>query len=70
MLNTKSLIKSKKIISVQSDKEFEERNIDENMKIEQTAFSHEIEHLIIGAFLGFIDNSHHDLMKRANLGMT
>jgi len=33
MLNTKSLIKRKKIISVQSDKEFEERNIDENMKI-------------------------------------
>jgi len=33
MLNTKSLIRRKKITTVQSDKEFEERNIDENLKI-------------------------------------
>ena len=33
MLNTKSLIKRKKITSVQSDNEYEERNIDENQKI-------------------------------------
>jgi len=35
MLNTKSLIKRKKITPVQSDKEFEEKNIDENEKIIQ-----------------------------------
>ena len=33
MLNTKSLIRRKKITPVQSDKEFEDRNIDENEKI-------------------------------------
>jgi len=33
MLNTKSLIKRKKITPVQSDNEFEEKNIDENEKI-------------------------------------
>jgi hypothetical protein len=33
MLNTKSLIRKKKITSIQSDKEFEDRNIDENEKI-------------------------------------
>jgi len=35
MLNTKSLIKRKKITPVQSDKEFDEKNIDENEKIIQ-----------------------------------
>lgn len=33
MLNTRSLIKRKKITPVQSDREFEDRNIDENEKI-------------------------------------